>query len=118
MAQLSFCRRVEKKVWPGIRMRFTMASACRITTDSPRPTSASSCPSTVKTKVPARSSGQTVTVSLDENLYAALEKISLKDFAVLPVVSAQDPSRLEGVISRRDIIGAYNKAVLKKSLFK
>jgi CIC family chloride channel protein len=55
---------------------------------------------------------------LDENLYAALEKISLKDFAVLPVVSAQDPSRLEGVISRRDIIGAYNKAVLKKSLFK
>ena len=59
-----------------------------------------------------------VTVSIDENLYTALEKISLKDFAVLPVVSAQDPSRLEGVISRRDIIGAYNKAVLKKSLFK
>jgi CIC family chloride channel protein len=59
-----------------------------------------------------------VTVSLDENLYTALEKISLKDFAVLPVVSAQDPSHLEGVISRRDIIGAYNKAVLKKSLFK
>ena len=59
-----------------------------------------------------------VTVSADENLYSALEKISLKDFAVLPVVSAQDPSRLEGVISRRDIIGAYNKAVLKKSLFK
>lgn len=59
-----------------------------------------------------------VTVSLDDNLYAALEKISLKDFAVLPVVSAQDPSHLEGVISRRDIIGAYNKAVLKKSLFK
>ncbi len=59
-----------------------------------------------------------VTVSLDENLYTALEKISLKDFAVLPVVSEQDPSRLEGVISRRDIIGAYNKAVLKKSLFK
>lgn len=59
-----------------------------------------------------------VTASLDDNLYTALEKISLKDFAVLPVVSAQDPSSLEGVISRRDIIGAYNKAVLKKSLFK
>ncbi len=63
-------------------------------------------------------STELVTVSLDENLYTALEKISLKDFAVLPVVSAQDPSHLEGVISRRDIIGAYNKAVLKKSLFK
>lgn len=59
-----------------------------------------------------------VTVSLDDNLYTALEKISLKDFAVLPVVSEADPLRLEGVISRRDIIGAYNKAVLKKSLFK
>jgi CIC family chloride channel protein len=58
-----------------------------------------------------------VTVSLDDNLYTALEKISSKDFAVLPVVSSQDSSRLEGVVSRRDIIGAYNKAVLKKSLF-
>jgi CIC family chloride channel protein len=58
-----------------------------------------------------------VTVSLDDNLYTALEKISSKDFAVLPVVSAQDSSKLEGVVSRRDIIGAYNKAVLKKSLF-
>ncbi len=59
-----------------------------------------------------------VTVSMDDNLYTALEMISLKDFAVLPVVSARDAARLEGVISRRDIIGAYNKAVLKKSLFK
>ena len=63
-------------------------------------------------------SSDLVTVSADENLYSALEKISLKDFAVLPVVATHDPSRLEGVISRRDIIGAYNKAVLKKSLFK
>jgi CIC family chloride channel protein len=59
-----------------------------------------------------------VTISMEENLWAALEKISAKDFAVLPVVSAQEPNKLEGVISRRDIIGAYNKAVLKKSLFK
>ena len=58
-----------------------------------------------------------VTVSLDDNLYTALEKISSKDFAVLPVVAAEDPTKLEGVVSRRDIIGAYNKAVLKKSLF-
>jgi CIC family chloride channel protein len=58
-----------------------------------------------------------VTVSLDDNLWTALEKISSKDFAVLPVVSAQATNKLEGVVSRRDIIGAYNKAVLKKSLF-
>ena len=59
-----------------------------------------------------------VTISMDDNLWTALEKISAKDFAVLPVVSAQEPNKLEGVVSRRDIIGAYNKAVLKKSLFK
>ncbi len=58
-----------------------------------------------------------VTVSSKDNLYTALEKISSKDYAVLPVVDAEDPSKLEGVVSRRDIIGAYNKAVLKKSLF-
>ena len=58
-----------------------------------------------------------VTVSADDNLYTALEKISRKDFATLPVVSAEDPGRLVGIISRRDIIGAYDKAVLKKSLF-
>ncbi|MGD9413122.1 MAG: chloride channel protein [Desulfobacterales bacterium] len=59
-----------------------------------------------------------VTVSMEDNLWTALEKISAKDFAVLPVVSPQETNKLEGVISRRDIIGAYNKAVLKKSLFK
>ena len=59
-----------------------------------------------------------VTITMGDNLWTALEKISSKDFAVLPVVSAQEPNKLEGVVSRRDIIGAYNKAVLKKSLFK
>jgi CIC family chloride channel protein len=59
-----------------------------------------------------------VTISMYDNLWTALEKISAKDFAVLPVVSAQEPNKLEGVVSRRDIIGAYNNAVLKQSLFK
>ena len=59
-----------------------------------------------------------VTVSANDNLYTALEKISRKDFATLPVVSANDSGQLVGIVSRRDIIGAYDKAVLKKSLFK
>jgi CIC family chloride channel protein len=58
-----------------------------------------------------------VTVSTEDNLYTALQKISREDFATLPVVSADDPGRLVGIISRRDIIGTYDKAVLKKSLF-
>jgi len=59
-----------------------------------------------------------VTVSSDDNLYTALEKISRRDFSTMPVVSSDDPAELIGVVSRRDIIGAYEKAVLKKSLFK
>ncbi len=59
-----------------------------------------------------------VTVSSEDNLYTALEKISRRDFATLPVVSPRDPGELVGLISRRDIIGAYDNAILKKSLFK
>jgi CIC family chloride channel protein len=58
-----------------------------------------------------------VTVTLDDNLYSALEKITLKDFSILPVVSPDNPLKIMGVLSRRDIIGAYDKAVIKKSLF-
>jgi CIC family chloride channel protein len=59
-----------------------------------------------------------VTVSVDDDLYTALGKISRKDFSTLPVVSPDDPAELVGIVTRRDIIGAYEKAVLKKSLFK
>ncbi len=57
------------------------------------------------------------TIVSDANLYEALEAISYKDYAVLPVVSHEDDRHLLGVISRRDILGAYDKAVLKKNLF-
>ena len=56
-----------------------------------------------------------VTVSLEDNLYNALEKVTSKDFSILPVVSPDDSSKLLGILTRRDIIGAYNKAVIKKS---
>jgi CIC family chloride channel protein len=59
-----------------------------------------------------------LTVSVDDDLYTALGKISRKDFSTLPVVSPDDPAELVGIVTRRDIIGAYEKAVLKKSLFK
>ncbi|MBW1863035.1 MAG: CBS domain-containing protein [Deltaproteobacteria bacterium] len=53
---------------------------------------------------------------IDDNLYDALEKISKKDFSILPVVSADDPIQMVGVLTRRDMISAYNKAVIKKSV--
>lgn len=57
------------------------------------------------------------TVEQDDNLYDAFEKISGKDYSILPVVSSEEPDRLQGVLTRRDIISAYNKAVIKKSVF-
>lgn len=60
---------------------------------------------------------QVTTIDLNADLYEALETIMVKDFAILPVVAPDDPNHLLGVISRRDIIGAYDRAVLKKSLF-
>jgi CIC family chloride channel protein len=58
-----------------------------------------------------------VVISTNDNLYSALEKITFKDFSILPVVSTDDPTHLAGVLTRRDIMGAYNKAVIKKSLY-
>ena len=58
-----------------------------------------------------------ITISMDDNLYNALEKITFKDFSILPVVSTDAPTQLMGVLTRRDIMGAYNKAVIKKSLY-
>ncbi|MGD8388134.1 MAG: chloride channel protein [Desulfobacteraceae bacterium] len=57
-----------------------------------------------------------VTVSLDDNLWDAFQKISRDDFSILPVVSSDTPSRLVGVLTRRDIIGVYQKAVMKIAL--
>jgi CIC family chloride channel protein len=57
-----------------------------------------------------------VTVSLDDNLYNALGKITSRDFSILPVVSPDDQSRLSGILTRGDIISTYNKAIIKKSL--
>ena len=58
---------------------------------------------------------EVVTVSTEDDLFEALEKISLKDFSILPVVSPDNPSQLVGILTRRDILGAYDKAVIKQA---
>ena len=55
-----------------------------------------------------------ITVYRDDTLDAALEKIAARDFSILPVVSRKKPNKLLGIITRRDIIGAYNHAVMKQ----
>jgi CIC family chloride channel protein len=57
-----------------------------------------------------------VTANASDNLYDTLERFSQRDFATLPVVSAEDPTRLVGILSRRDILRAYHNAVLRHSL--
>jgi CIC family chloride channel protein len=59
-----------------------------------------------------------LTVSIDDNLYTAFQKIASKDYSILPVVDSKDPRRLLGVLNRRDIMSAYNKAVTMKSVLK
>jgi len=55
-----------------------------------------------------------ITVTRDETLLSALTKITSGDFAVLPVVDADDPEKLLGVISRKDMMSAFNDVMGKK----
>ena len=59
-----------------------------------------------------------VTVHPEDSLYTALERITPKDFSILPVVSQGNPNTLLGIVTRRDIIGAYNSAVIKKPILR
>ncbi len=51
----------------------------------------------------------------DENLNAAIERFSLKDIDEIPVVSRENPKKVIAMVSRRDVIAAYNKEVLKRT---
>ncbi len=57
-----------------------------------------------------------VTVTIEDNLATALEKITAKDFSILPVVSQDDPFKMLGILTRRDILEAYDQAVIKKAI--
>jgi CIC family chloride channel protein len=57
-----------------------------------------------------------ITVHPDDSLLTALKKITAKDFSILPAVSTENPDRLLGIVTQRDIIGAYNSALIKKPL--
>jgi len=56
-----------------------------------------------------------VTVTEGESLLSALAKITDGDFSILPVVDKQNPKSLRGVISRRDIMSAYEDIIVKKA---
>ena len=59
---------------------------------------------------------EVITVTSDQNLGDALAKIGYRNIEQLPVVDKKDPRKIVGMLSRRDIISAYNKALLEKEL--
>jgi CIC family chloride channel protein len=54
-----------------------------------------------------------VSVTGQDSLFSALAKITAGEFAILPVVEGNQPDKLVGVISRTDIMRAFNNAILK-----
>ena len=57
-----------------------------------------------------------VTVTIEDNLSTALEKITADDFSLLPVVSPDNEAQLLGIVTRRAILEAYEQAVIKKAM--
>jgi CIC family chloride channel protein len=57
-----------------------------------------------------------ITVTKNEKLGSALEKIGFKNIEQLPVVEEDNPRKIVGILSRRDIFAAYNKTLIDRSL--
>jgi CIC family chloride channel protein len=57
-----------------------------------------------------------VTVSIEDNLDTALKKITAEDYSILPVVAPDNPYKMLGILTRRDILEAYDQAVIKKAI--
>jgi len=57
-----------------------------------------------------------VTTTEDEDLETALRKLGARDLNQLPVVDKETGRKILGVINRRDIISAYNRALMRFSM--
>lgn len=52
----------------------------------------------------------------EDTLDTAMKKFALKDLGQLPVVDAENPRKLLGMLKRTDVINAYNNAILKREM--
>ncbi len=57
-----------------------------------------------------------ITITENESLDEALKKIGLRNIEQLPVIDEDNPRKIVGILSRRDIFSAYNKALINRSL--
>ena len=55
-----------------------------------------------------------VTICPDDEMSVALERMRPRDLGILPVIDRREPSRLIGVIRRRDIVRAYHLCSIRK----
>jgi len=59
---------------------------------------------------------EVITVTVDDTLDQAMRKIGYRNIEQLPVVDSLAGSRLVGLVSRRDMVSAYNRVLMAKSL--
>jgi len=59
---------------------------------------------------------EVITVFPDDTVHDALARIGYRNIEHLPVVRRDDPRQVIGMLSRRDILSAYNKALIDRSL--
>lgn len=59
---------------------------------------------------------EVTTIFADENLDRAMRTIGYRNIEQLPVVAKDNHKKLIGIISRRDMVSAYNKALMARSL--
>ncbi|KAA0259099.1 chloride channel protein [Deferribacter autotrophicus] len=57
---------------------------------------------------------ETPVITPDATLADAIETIGFKNIELLPVVNNKEEKKLEGIITRRDIITIYNKEMMKQ----
>ena len=57
-----------------------------------------------------------ITVTENENLAAAMKKIGFKNIEQIPVVDQNNSRKIIGILSRRDIVSAYNKTLIDRTL--
>jgi CIC family chloride channel protein len=55
-----------------------------------------------------------VTIFPDEPIWLAIKKMAPRDLARLPVISRNNPKNIIGIISRSDIVRAYNLGLMRK----
>ncbi len=52
-----------------------------------------------------------LTATPDDTLYTVLKKLERKSVEILPVIESNNSRKIVGVLSRKNVIGAYNKAL-------